>query len=128
MIEIPDAVKVPELAEIVEVDELTPVVEVVKESVEEVSSESRCLNCDAEMTFDHQCDDMNSDSDWEDVLLIVTRKIFTRQLIWTVKIGLTSSQPVSTDFMAQSNEPIICDLSRADNRKVCVQDDGVSSC
>ena len=67
MIEISDAVKVPELAEIVEVDELTPVVEVVKESVEEVSSESRCLNCDAEMTFDHQCDDMNSDSDWEDV-------------------------------------------------------------
>ena len=25
------------------------------------------LNCDAEMTFDHQCGDMKSDSDWEDV-------------------------------------------------------------
>ena len=41
-----------ELAEIVEVDEITPVLEVVKEGVEEVSSEWRCLNCDAEMTFD----------------------------------------------------------------------------
>ena len=68
MIEIPDVVKVPELAEIVEVDELAPVLEVVKEVVEEVSSEkSRCLNCDARMTFDHQCQDMNSDGDWEDV-------------------------------------------------------------
>ena len=33
-----------------------------------VSSEkSRCLNCDAEMTLDHQCKVLNSDSNWEDV-------------------------------------------------------------
>ena len=65
VIETRDVVKVPELAEIVDVAELAPVLEVVKEGVEEVSSEkSRSLNCDAEMTFDHQCEDMNSDSDW----------------------------------------------------------------
>ena len=52
VIEIRDVVKVPELAEIVDVAELAPVLEVVKEGVEEVSSEkSRSLNCDAEMTF-----------------------------------------------------------------------------
>ena len=28
---------------------------------------SSCLNCDAEMTPDHQCDAMDSDSSWEDV-------------------------------------------------------------
>ena len=28
---------------------------------------SCCVNCDAEMTPDHQCDAMDSDGNWEDV-------------------------------------------------------------
>ena len=32
-----------------------------------LSEKARCLNCDVEMTIDHQCGDLNSDSDWEDV-------------------------------------------------------------
>ena len=52
VIEISGVVKVPDLAEIAKVDELAPVLEVVKEGVEEVSSEkSSCLNFDADVTF-----------------------------------------------------------------------------
>ena len=30
-------------------------------------SEPSCSNCDAEMTHDHQCETIESDSSWEDV-------------------------------------------------------------
>ena len=58
-----EVIEIPELAEIVEVDEPAPVLEIVKEGVEKPS----CSNCDAEMTHDHQCETIESDSSWEDV-------------------------------------------------------------
>ena len=72
-----------------------------------VSSEkSRCLNCDAEMTLDHQCKVLNSDSNWEDV---ESDDNMYPTIDWTVKIGQTSLLTVSTDFMRQTLEPTICD-------------------
>ena len=72
-----------------------------------VSSEkSRCLNCDAEMTLDHQCKVLNSESNWEDV---ESDDNMYPTIDWTVKIGKTSLLTVSTDFMRQTLEPTICD-------------------
>ena len=67
VIEIPDVVRIPERAEIVEVDELAQVLKVVKEGVEVPPEKPSCLNCDAEMMHDHQCEAIESDSSWEDV-------------------------------------------------------------
>ena len=63
-----------------------------------------CLNCDAEMTVHHQCEDIlatDSEGNWED---IESEQDLYPTLDWKVMIGLTSLRTVFEDFMVNTVE------------------------